>query len=141
MAHGPRSLSSLNPQAQGLPTRALTSKPTDSSESLSVPEFMPGGAHPPLTPELYQEISDKIDVLLRTSQDFWPADFGYYGGLMIRLAWHCSGTYRQSDGRGGCDGARIRFNPEFFWEDNTNLDKALRIIEPLHEEYAEFISM
>ena len=120
--------------------RNLRSSEKTSEAHLGFAPYNPDAALPPLTPELYEKISAEIDTTLRTSQDFWPADFGYYGGLMIRLAWHCSGTYRQSDGRGGCDGARIRFAPEFHWEDNTNLDKALRILEPLHEKYSEYIS-
>ena len=95
---------------------------------------------PPLTEESYAAIMADIEALLSDSQAFWPADFGTYRGLMIRLAWHCSGSYRQSDGRGGCDGARIRFAPEFLWEDNTNLDKALRILQPLYEKYEDIIS-
>lgn len=131
---------SMSSMSRTVPMRNLQSKDKMSDAHLGIPEYNPRAALPPLTEELYKKISDEIDKLLRTSQDFWPADFGYYGGLMIRLAWHCSGTYRQSDGRGGCDGARIRFPPEFHWEDNTNLDKALAILEPLHDKYSDVIS-
>jgi hypothetical protein len=122
------------------PIRKLQSMGRESEAHLGVPEYDPDAVLPALTPELYKTISDEVDVFLRTSQDFWPADFGYYGGLMICLAWHCSGTYRESDGRGGCDGARIRFAPEFHWEDNTNLDKAQALLEPLHDKYSHAIS-
>ena len=101
---------------------------------------LPENTLPPLTEESYAAIMADIEVLLSDSQAFWPADFGTYRGLMIRLAWHCSGTYRQSDGRGGCDGGRIRFAPEFLWPDNTNLDKALRILQPLYEKYEGVVS-
>ena len=73
----------------------------------------------------FDEIKKDIIAILTVSQDFFPADFAdtvgsNYGGLMIRLAWHCSGSYRNTDGRGGCDGGRIRFDPELNWPDNVS---------------------
>ena len=69
-----------------------------------------------------------IEKTLTTSQDWWPADWGHYGGLMIRSAWHASGTYRIYDGRGGADGGQIRYEPLNSWPDNAHLDKGSRML-------------
>ena len=88
----------------------------------------------------YEALKKDLHALMTDSQDWWPADYGHYGGLFIRMAWHAAGTYRKGDGRGGGNTGNQRFAPLNSWPDNANLDKARRLLWPIKKKYGNRIS-
>ena len=137
------------------PTVQVTNRPRSNSDwwpnqvNLNVLN-RPSGSSDPLGEDFdYRKAVESLDVeavksdvvdVMRTSQEWWPADWGHYGGLFIRLSWHASGTYRSADGRGGAGKGEQRFAPLNSWPDNANLDKARRLLMPVKQKYGRSLS-
>lgn len=127
----------------GCPLGFMSSSPTEGvGVSLATPleRVAPTGFHEAFQAIDFAAVKADIAEVLSTSQDWWPADYGHYGPLMVRLAWHAAGSYRITDGRGGADGGRMLFDPERSWPDNTNLDKARKLLEPIKNKYGVGLS-
>jgi len=88
----------------------------------------------------FEAVRKDIRLLLTDSQEFWPADYGTYGPFFIHWAWHCSATYRVTDGRGGCEGGRVRFEPERSFGENANKDRAIYLLQPIKDKYGRGLS-
>ena len=88
----------------------------------------------------FEALKKDMHDLMTDEQEWWPADWGHYGGLMTRMAWHSAGSYRLADGRGGAGAGNIRFAPLNSWPDNANLDKAKRLLWPIKKKYGNAVS-